>query len=472
MAPASNWEGAPKNASPRKKRRRIRAAVIGALLVCYAAGTYYFSSHLTPGTTVDGVDAGMLTQDQLVKALDEREANYTQHITNADGFDLSITGTDISLSGDTKAVASEAFSRSTAALWPLSLLTPQHMLVDAKVSIDEDALGKIVNEAVDAYNSEAQAPTDAAVRFDDEQGIYVIDEESIGTAIEADPIIDACALASRELREDVTLGAEAYKQPQVTKDDERLTSAVDKANGILTSDFHVTHDGENVATFTPAMMREWLYLDDDLELSVDGDGILSYVNDSEELTDAGNITDDEHVWILDPVGTADAAYKAIRDGKDSSEIALTLIETKPEVTPGAKERGRHIDVNLSTQFARFYDTDGTVIWDSYFVSGNVAEGRQTPTGEFAIEAKETGRTLVGADENNDGKPDYESFVNYWMPFLAGDWGLHDATWRWDGEFGGTTYQWNGSHGCINLPFAKAEELYGLCKVGDPVIVHY
>ena len=143
------------------------------------------------------------------------------------------------------------------------------------------------------------------------------------------------------------------------------------------------------------------------------------------------------------------------------------------MTPGAKERGRHIDINLTTQFARFYDTDGKVIWDSYCVSGgwDIEKGgmHHTPTGEFAIQAKETNRILTGADTDKDGKPDYESFVYYWMPFLDYDYGLHDATWR--DEFGGDIYTWWGSHGCVNLPLDKAEELFNLVNVGDPVVVH-
>jgi lipoprotein-anchoring transpeptidase ErfK/SrfK len=43
-----------------------------------------------------------------------------------------------------------------------------------------------------------------------------------------------------------------------------------------------------------------------------------------------------------------------------------------------------------------------------------------------------------------------------MPFYDGQ-GLHDAPWR--SEFGGTIYQTNGSHGCINLPADAAKVIY-------------
>ena len=55
-----------------------------------------------------------------------------------------------------------------------------------------------------------------------------------------------------------------------------------------------------------------------------------------------------------------------------------------------------------------------------------------------------------------------------MPFDGGE-GLHDAN---RGAFGGNIYTYNGSHGCVNLPYSAAEALWGIVEVGDPVIVHW
>ena len=48
-------------------------------------------------------------------------------------------------------------------------------------------------------------------------------------------------------------------------------------------------------------------------------------------------------------------------------------------------------------------------------------------------------------------------------------GLHDASWR--SKFGGTIYQYGGSHGCINLPSGKAQTLYDMVYTGIPVICY-
>ena len=75
-------------------------------------------------------------------------------------------------------------------------------------------------------------------------------------------------------------------------------------------------------------------------------------------------------------------------------------------------------------------------------------GRMTPPGVFGLTYKTKNAVLKGED--------YETPVNYWMPF-NGNIGMHDATWR--RKFGGEVFIKNGSHGCINLPLESAKEIY-------------
>ncbi|MEI3138955.1 MAG: L,D-transpeptidase [Lachnospiraceae bacterium] len=60
-------------------------------------------------------------------------------------------------------------------------------------------------------------------------------------------------------------------------------------------------------------------------------------------------------------------------------------------------------------------------------------------------------------------------MTYWMPFNGGI-GLHDANWR--SSFGGSIYQTNGSHGCVNLPRSAAKEIYERVYDGIPIICYY
>ena len=117
-----------------------------------------------------------------------------------------------------------------------------------------------------------------------------------------------------------------------------------------------------------------------------------------------------------------------------------------------------IDVNISTQVVNVYN-GSKVILSGYCVSG-MSGVSDTPCGQFTIQGKQENVTLVGDD--------YECPVDYWMPFYGGC-GFHDADWR--GDFGGDIYEYDGSHGCINLEHDFVEEMYEIVPEGCTVNVH-
>lgn len=119
----------------------------------------------------------------------------------------------------------------------------------------------------------------------------------------------------------------------------------------------------------------------------------------------------------------------------------------------------YVEVSLNDQHM-WYIVDGDVYLESDCVTGNYGSA-DTPKGYFSVNAKISPCTLKGDD--------YTSYVTYWMPFIGGGWGLHDADWR--SSFGGNIYKGNGSHGCVNLPPKVAKEMYAVIEVGTPVIVY-
>ena len=103
----------------------------------------------------------------------------------------------------------------------------------------------------------------------------------------------------------------------------------------------------------------------------------------------------------------------------------------------------------------------------FFNDAATTEIYTTPEGIYSLTYKQADRVLRGAKQA-DGTYEYESHVDYWMPFNGGI-GFHDASWR--SKFGGTIYQYSGSHGCINLPVDKAKLLYEKVYKGMPVLCH-
>ncbi len=122
-----------------------------------------------------------------------------------------------------------------------------------------------------------------------------------------------------------------------------------------------------------------------------------------------------------------------------------------------KLEGVYVIVDISSQKMVQYNGMTPVI------QSNVVTGKDTtPTdlGLYSIHTKERNRELVGAD--------YSVVVDYWMGFNDSEGeGLHDLN---RSSYGGEKYHKEGSHGCVNLPYQVAENLYQNVSVGNKVLV--
>lgn len=137
-----------------------------------------------------------------------------------------------------------------------------------------------------------------------------------------------------------------------------------------------------------------------------------------------------------------------------------------------------VEIDISQQIVRLY-VDNSLALESNVVTGMSYES-PTPIGCFDIDEKKSPTFLKGYD--GAGNVTYSRFVDYWMPFNGGI-GLHDAEyhhdpewgtyhgWRNPEDFGGNTYTYNGSHGCVNLLNEVAKEIYEKVEVGTKVLVH-
>ena len=153
------------------------------------------------------------------------------------------------------------------------------------------------------------------------------------------------------------------------------------------------------------------------------------------------------------VNTRVAGYYTVNYTVKDSFGNTSNISRKVQVgTQTDIDNANHILISISEQRLWFYQ-NGILQLSANVVTGTRGVN-DTPRGSFRIQGKAQSIYLRG--------PDYESFVNYWMP-IYGDIGMHDASWR--STFGGYIYQTSGSHGCINLPYYVAENLYYNAPIG-------
>ena len=113
-------------------------------------------------------------------------------------------------------------------------------------------------------------------------------------------------------------------------------------------------------------------------------------------------------------------------------------------------------LDISSQNIKLYK-NGLVILNVPTVTGRKSKGWDTPLGAYSM-----GNKL--SIHNNGGKrihlSKYDAYVDYWMPFIGGSYGFHDADWRSVSQITNKkTYLNNGSHGCVNMLTEDAKYLY-------------
>ena len=153
--------------------------------------------------------------------------------------------------------------------------------------------------------------------------------------------------------------------------------------------------------------------------------------------------------------TKEGKYEINYSVKDSSNNEAT---EKIIVMVNEKRKNPYINVSISNQKLYYYEYSELVL-ESDVVTG--INGK-TPTGTFRVLNKIRNTVLKGDD--------YESFVSYWIAFNGNSYGFHDASWR--NKFGGNIYKYNGSHGCVNMPYYKVQSLYNMVEIGTPVYIYY
>ena len=120
----------------------------------------------------------------------------------------------------------------------------------------------------------------------------------------------------------------------------------------------------------------------------------------------------------------------------------------------------YVEIDFLKQTLYVYK-DGKLELETPIVSGNMSRNYKTPGGLFSIDNRVYDTYLVG--------PTWNLHVNVWMGF-NGSIGIHDAPWR--AEYGGDIYTYNGSHGCVNVPYDNAMKAIEICEVGMPVVAYW
>ncbi|MBE6471759.1 MAG: hypothetical protein E7000_08720 [Coriobacteriaceae bacterium] len=483
------------------KKRGLIAAIVAvlAVLAIYVGGVVWFSGHFLPHTQLGSYDVSGMDVDQATAVLEEASDSYAMQVTG-EGLDFEVTSSDTGLRIDSNKVVKKAIDANQNLSWPLAFIQQgvQDLSDTMEVTYDKKAFKKFVKNKVKAFNKKASDPTSATIAYDKKENAYAIVPEELGEKLDASAVFKKVQAAGLELRDSVEIGEDELLRPDVLADDERLAKAVDEANSLLGTDIQLMLGGNKWKEVDSDLISKWITLGKDVTPQLDDQalrdwagaqvGDVNNIGSQREFTtprgDKVTVTGGSYGWQVDYEPFLEALKAAVHD-KTVGELEVPCIQTAASLPDknGVDFGTRYVDVNISAQHAVFYDGDD-VLWESDFISGSPDGEHDTPYGTYMINLKESPSKLVGENvevvtTSGKGKkkttsvsyePEYETEVQYWMPFVGNAIGFHDATWQPD--FGGSMYmEGYGSHGCVNLSYDAAEELYGIITAGTPVIVH-
>lgn len=490
----------------KSKKPLITLGIVVLLLVAaYGGGVYAFSNICYPNTSIAGVDVSLMTR----KTAEHRVSASTQsYKLSVEGDDFNWTYTPESPEDiiDASAAVDRVISANEPFAWPVHLVQALLNQDDADstetidldsiniddiklpASFDRDAFSTSLKEAVDAFNENHPGTFDAVGAYDEETGTFTLDKARSNQKLNQEAIEKLALVALSRLTKTVELDDSCRIPLANDASDEQMQAALDEANKLIGTDVDLIMGGDAVATLDGATLATWITFDEDLNPTLNADMVTTWVHDlaANQLDTAG--TDREYTrpdgkqivigggtfgWVADEEQLIQLLHNAVAE-KQTGSIEIPLKQAADIYTgAGKRDWDTYIDIDLSEQYARFYDASDNIVWESHIISGNVNTGHGTPTGIYKLNNKARNVTLVGADEDHDDEPDYKTPVSYWMPFVGGAVGLHDADWQSDAAFADpSAYGYRGSHGCINLPPSKAAELYDVIEIGTCVIVHW
>ena len=477
-----------KSEAPKKhKGARIFGLVLLLIVVlggsAYAAASYYFADKFFEGTWINGVNCSQMTASQVEDLFKQKFQNYSIEVSARDQAAQTISGADISYQYLSTGEVLKLLKQQKPYEWIKGLYEQKSYTVSENTGYNRTQLQEQLKSLSCAQAENQVEPENAYVAY--QNGQFVIVPETVGSKLnikEAYKVLDA-AVDAGQTSVNFSDTPEAYVNADVTSDSPELQSALEACNNYTRASITYTF-GSQTTTLNGDTIKDWLQFDEKGQLVWDDNSFQQHVADyvaqlaatydtvgteREFQTTSGRtvyVSSSVYGWKIDQAAEAAQLSQEIQSG---TQTTREPIYSQTANSYGVNDLGdTYIEVDLSEQHMYYYQ-NGSDIFESDFVSGNMSYAdRQTHAGIFTLYYKKSPDVLRGTMKA-DGTYEYESEVQYWMPFDGGI-GFHDANWR--DEFGGDIYLTSGSHGCINLPPENAAVLYDIIQYGVPIVCFY
>ena len=448
---------------------------IALLLLTYLGFVFYFSKHFFFHTKINGLDVSQKTTTQTEEMLAEQTKQYTLTLVGRDNLSATICAGDIQLTFAPSNEVADILAKQNPFLWFTSIFSHMDNELYHCISYNEEDLENYIASLPFFSKENIQPPKNAYIDYVKGDGYYIVNEQQ-GNKVLPSVLTEVIITALKSGNPIIFLEREdCYKKPDITSETPELLNLLEQVS--VYDQATITYKfGKNTELVDSHRIHKWLKINSKhFKVKLKKKKIRAFVDYLSSTYNtygrtrtftASNghkvsVSGGDYGWLLNRDKETKALLKAIKKGK--------TVTRKPAYLQKAASHGKtdwgntYVEINLTAQHIWFYKK-GKLIVESDFVSGNESRGWHTPQGVYDITYKQRD-AILGVNSNAD----YRTPVSFWMPF-NGNIGLHDATWR--SRFGGTIYKTGGSHGCVNLPYTTAEQIFNHISTGDPVICYF
>ncbi|MGB4588125.1 MAG: L,D-transpeptidase family protein [Clostridiaceae bacterium] len=440
------------------------------LILVLIASSVYFQTHFYKGTVINEIDLSYETVEEAAAELSSNIATYTLDIEERGDKKEQITAADIGLRLISDDIILKLKEEQNAQFWLSSMIKPNETKLEIDITFDERLLNDKMSALLCLQSDNVIEPKSTYLEYRDDNGYSIIAEEP-GNKIKEDQFYAALVEAILNGKSTINLESiDVYEKPLYVSTSQKVTDAQALLNKYVMSSITYEYNGGSKVV-DGSLITQWLTIDENFDITLDSEKVTGFVaelanhyntrgakrNFVTSLGTTATVKGGDYGFRVNQAAEVDLLISKIQEGQ---------IETrKPEFTQKALSSGNndigntYLEINLTAQHAWFYK-NGKLISDGDIVTGDVLTGTTTPSGIYSLKYKKKDAVLKGVD--------YSSDVSFWMPF-NGDVGFHDAPWRTN--FGKDIYLKNGSHGCVNAPYAFAQAVFANINPGTPVVCY-
>lgn len=472
-----------------KKGKRFllkRVLPIGvALAACtgcaYVVNSAQYNSHFLPGTIINGIDVSDKTVIEAAEILRVDKEDYSLTLKFRDGGEEELSAEELSLDYECSDELQTLMNEQNRHAWLTREFgdTCTHSL-RTKYTVNREALQDSLSALPQLQEGNYLKPEDADLKMGAGRKFTLVPEVE-GNEVKEDVLVDAAekAILGGKTVLDLSRVKGVYEEPQIRSDDTDLVTRRDDLNKFLSSAVTIKLSDGSTKVIDASTTINWVSVDSEGRYLVNEDAVLRQAKEviariAAEDDNYGYFrafkstnyglqkfeSENLHGHTLNQERMAKTLAQMLMAGRSGT---INPVYTQLVDTQDPRFGGTYVEVDIYEQHVYYYQ-NYELVYDCNCVTGTEGSS-STPSGIFDVDEKVRGRELEGY--RSDGTLSYSVHVDYWIRFLP-HYGLHDASWR--DSFGGSIYEYDGSHGCVNLPSGAAATLYDLVDYGTPVIV--